>query len=127
MITVQNVSLRYGKRVLFDEVNIKFVPGNCYGIIGANGAGKSTFLKILSGEIEPQTGHVSLDPGERLAVLKQDQFQFDQYTVMDTVILGHQRLYQIMKEREAIYEKADFTDEDGEKAAELEAEFADLN
>jgi len=127
MITVQNVSLRYGKRVLFDEVNIKFVPGNCYGIIGANGAGKSTFLKILSGEIEPQTGGVSLDPGERLAVLKQDQFQFDQYTVMDTVILGHQRLYQIMKEREAIYAKEDFSDEDGEKAAELEAEFADLN
>src|SRR5690606_23585834 len=103
MITVQNVSLRYGKRVLFDEVNIKCVQGNCYGIIGANGAGQSTFLKILSGEIEPQTGHVSLEPGERLAVLKQDQFQFDQYTVMDTVILGHQRLYHIMKEREAIY------------------------
>ena len=127
MITVQNVSLRYGKRVLFDEVNIKFVPGNCYGIIGANGAGKSTFLKILSGEIEPQTGSVTLNPGERLAVLKQDQFQFDQYPVLDTVILGHSRLYQVMKEREAIYEKTDFTDEDGEKAAELEAEFADLN
>lgn len=127
MITVQNVSLRYGKRVLFDDVNIKFVPGNCYGIIGANGAGKSTFLKILSGEIEPQTGFVALNPGERLAVLKQDQFQFDQYPVLDTVILGHARLYQVMKEREAIYEKADFTDEDGEKAAELEAEFADLN
>lgn len=127
MITVQNVSLRYGKRVLFDEVNIKFVPGNCYGVIGANGAGKSTFLKILSGEIEPQTGLVSMNPGERMTFLKQDQFEFDAYTVMDTVILGHERLYKIMKEREAIYEKEDFTDEDGEKAANLEAEFADLN
>src|SRR5690606_39140719 len=127
MITVQNVSLRYGKRVLFDEVNIKFVPGNCYGVIGANGAGKSTFLKILSGEIEAQTGSVQMNPGERMAVLKQDQFAYDTYTVLDTVILGHERLYKIMKEREAIYEKADFTDEDGEKAAELEAEFADLN
>jgi ATPase subunit of ABC transporter with duplicated ATPase domains len=127
MITVQNVSLRYGKRVLFDEVNIKFVPGNCYGVIGANGAGKSTFLKILSGAIEPQTGSISLNPGERLAFLKQDQFEFDSYTVMDAVILGHERLYKIMKEREAIYAKEEFTDEDGEKAAELEAEFADLN
>jgi ATPase subunit of ABC transporter with duplicated ATPase domains len=127
MITVQNVSLRYGKRVLFDEVNIKFVPGNCYGVIGANGAGKSTFLKILSGEIEPQTGNVSMNPGERMTFLKQDQFEFDAYTVMDTVILGHERLYKIMKEREAIYEKEEFTDADGEKAADLEAEFADLN
>ncbi|PWJ56752.1 ATPase subunit of ABC transporter with duplicated ATPase domains [Dyadobacter jejuensis] len=127
MLTVQNVSLRYGKRVLFDEVNIKFVPGNCYGVIGANGAGKSTFLKILSGEIEPQTGLVSLNPGERLTFLKQDQFEFDAYSVMDTVILGHEKLYKVMKEREAIYEKTDFTDADGEKAAELEAEFADLN
>lgn len=127
MLTVSNVSLRYGKRVLFDEVNIKFVPGNCYGVIGANGAGKSTFLKILSGEIEAQTGQVSLNPGERLAFLKQDQFEFDAYTVMDAVILGHERLYKIMKEREAIYAKEDFTDEDGERAADLEAEFADLN
>ena len=127
MITVQNVSLRYGKRVLFDEVNIKFVPGNCYGVIGANGAGKSTFLKILSGEIEPQTGNVSMNPGERMTFLKQDQFEFDAYTVMDTVILGHERLYKVMKEREAIYAKEDFTDADGEKAADLEAEFADLN
>src|SRR5690606_33345668 len=127
MITVQNVSLRYGKRILFDEVNIKLVRGNCYGIIGANGAGKSTFLKILWGEIEAQTGLVALNPGERLAILKQDQYQYDEYPVLDTVILGHSRLYQVMKEREAIYEKADFTDEDGEKAAELEAEFADLN
>ncbi|GAB3182185.1 ABC-F family ATP-binding cassette domain-containing protein [Telluribacter humicola] len=127
MITVQNVSLRYGKRVLFDEVNIKFVPGNCYGVIGANGAGKSTFLKILSGEIEAQTGTISMNPGERLAVLKQDQFGYDEYTVMDTVILGHEKLYRIMKEREAIYAKEDFTDADGERAAELEAEFADVN
>lgn len=127
MLTVQNVSLRYGKRILFDEVNIKFAPGNCYGVIGANGAGKSTFLKILAGEIEPQTGSVSLNPGERLAVLTQDQFAFDDYTVMDTVILGHKRLYEVMKERDAVYAKEDFTDADGEKAAELEAEFADLN
>ncbi|HEV7347219.1 ABC-F family ATP-binding cassette domain-containing protein [Telluribacter sp.] len=127
MITVQNVSLRYGKRVLFDEVNIKFVPGNCYGVIGANGAGKSTFLKILSGEIEPQTGNIHMNPGERLAVLKQDQYGYDDYSVMDTVIVGHEKLYRIMKEREAIYAKEEFTDEDGEKAANLEAEFADLN
>lgn len=127
MLTVQNVSLRYGKRILFDEVNIKFVPGNCYGVIGANGAGKSTFLKILSGEIESQTGTVSLNPGERLAFLSQDQFAFDDYTVMDAVILGHKRLYEVMKERDAVYAKEDFTDADGERAAELEAEFADLN
>jgi ATPase subunit of ABC transporter with duplicated ATPase domains len=127
MITVQNVSLRYGKRVLFDEVNIKFVPGNCYGVIGANGAGKSTFLKILSGEIESQTGTVSMNPGERMAVLKQDQYGYDAYTVMDTVILGHEKLYRIMKEREEVYAKEDFTDADGERAAELEAEFADVN
>ncbi|NIJ53699.1 ABC-F family ATP-binding cassette domain-containing protein [Dyadobacter arcticus] len=127
MITVQNVSLRYGKRILFDEVNIKFVPGNCYGVIGANGAGKSTFLKILSGELEPQTGNVSMNPGERMTFLKQDQFEFDAYTVLDTVYLGHERLYKTMKAREAIYEKEDFTDADGERAAELEAEFADLN
>jgi ATPase subunit of ABC transporter with duplicated ATPase domains len=127
MITVENVSLRYGKRILFDEVNIKFVPGNCYGIIGANGAGKSTFLKILTGEIESQTGKVSLNPGERMAYLKQDQFQFDGYTVMDAVILGHEKLYHVMKEREAIYAKEDFSDEDGERAAVLEGEFADMN
>ena len=127
MLTVQNVSLRYGKRILFDEVNLKFAPGNCYGVIGANGAGKSTFLKILSGEIESQTGSVSLNPGERLAVLTQDQFAYDDYTVMDAVILGHKRLYEVMKERDAIYAKEDFTDEDGVKAGDLEAEFADLN
>ncbi len=127
MLTVQNVSLRYGKRILFDEVNIKFAPGNCYGVIGANGAGKSTLLKILSGEIESQTGSVSLNPGERLAVLTQDQFAYDDYTVMDAVILGHKRLYEVMKERDAIYAKEDFTDEDGVRAGDLEAEFADLN
>ncbi len=127
MLTVQNVSLRYGKRILFDEVNIKFAPGNCYGVIGANGAGKSTLLKILSGEIESQTGSVSLNPGERLAVLTQDQFAYDDYTVIDAVILGHKRLYKVMKERDAIYAKEDFTDEDGVKAGDLEAEFADLN
>jgi ATPase subunit of ABC transporter with duplicated ATPase domains len=127
MITVQNVSLRYGKRILFDEVNIKFVPGNCYGVIGANGAGKSTLLKILSGDIESQTGTVQMNPGERMAVLKQDQFEFDNFTVMDTVILGHPRLYEVMKARDAVYAKEEFTDADGERAAELEADFADLN
>lgn len=127
MITVQNVSLRYGKRILFDEVNIKFVPGNCYGVIGANGAGKSTLLKILSGDIESQTGTVQMNPGERMAVLKQDQFEFDDFTVMDTVILGHPRLYEVMKARDAVYAKEEFTDEDGELAAQLEADFADLN
>jgi len=127
MLTVQNVSLRYGKRILFDEVNVKFAPGNCYGVIGANGAGKSTLLKIMSGEIESQTGSVSLNPGERLAVLTQDQFAYDDYTVIDAVILGHKRLYKVMKERDAIYAKEDFSDEDGIKAGDLEAEFADLN
>lgn len=127
MIGASNVSLRYGKRVLFDEVNIKFTAGNCYGLIGANGAGKSTFLKILSGEIEPQTGGVEITPGERLAVLKQNHFEYDEYPVLETVIIGHKRLYEIMKEKDAIYMKEDFSDADGEKAAELESEFADLN
>lgn len=127
MLTVQNVSLRYGKRILFDEVNVKFAPGNCYGVIGANGAGKSTLLKIMSGEIESQTGTVSMNPGERLAVLTQDQFAYDNYTVIDAVILGHKRLYEVMKERDAIYAKEDFTDADGVRAGDLEAEFADLN
>ncbi|MFN4146544.1 MAG: ABC-F family ATP-binding cassette domain-containing protein [Runella sp.] len=127
MITVSNVSLRYGKRVLFDEVNIKFNPGNCYGVIGANGAGKSTFLKILSGEIEPQTGNVAITPGQRMTVLRQNQFEFDDYQVLQTVIMGHQRLYQIMQEKDEIYAKEDFTEADGEKAADLEAEFAELN
>lgn len=127
MISTSNLSLRYGKRVLFEDVNIRFAPGNCYGLIGANGAGKSTFLKILSGEIDPTTGSVDITPGERLAVLKQNHFEFDEYPVLETVIMGHKRLYQIMKEKDAIYAKADFTDEDGNKASELEAEFADLN
>jgi len=127
MISTNNVSLSYSGRKLFDDVNIKFTPGNCYGVIGANGAGKSTFLKILSGEIEPNTGEVSITTGERLAVLKQDHFQFDQYEVLDTVIMGHLRLYSIMQEKDALYAKEDFSDEDGIKAAELEGEFAELN
>ncbi len=127
MISANNVSLRYGKKILFEEVNIKFSPGNCYGLIGANGAGKSTFLKILSGELEPNKGDVTMDPGERLSVLKQDHFQYDDYTVLDTVIMGNKRLYDIMKEKDEIYAKEDFTDEDGEKAANLEAEFAEMN
>ncbi|WP_210365172.1 ATP-binding cassette domain-containing protein [Bacillus sp. REN3] len=127
MITVQNVGLRYGDRKLFEDVNIKFTHGNCYGLIGANGAGKSTFLKILSGEIEPQAGSVSLTPGERLAVLKQNHFEYEDVEVLKVVIMGHSRLYEVMEEKDAIYMKADFTDEDGMKAAELEAEFAELN
>ena len=127
MITVNNVGLRYGDRKLFDEVNIKFTPGNCYGLIGANGAGKSTFLKILSGEIEPQSGDVSMGPGERLTVLKQDHFAYEEEEVLKVVIMGHERLYEVMQEKDAIYMKEDFTDEDGMKAAELEGEFADMN
>lgn len=127
MISAVNVTLRLGKKALFEDVNIKFTPGNCYGLIGANGAGKSTFLKVLSGELEPTKGEVVMDPGERLSVLKQDHFQYDAYSVMDTVIMGNQRLYEIMKEKDAIYAKEDFTDEDGVKAAELEGEFATMN
>ncbi|WYP24809.1 ATP-binding cassette domain-containing protein [Alkalihalobacillus sp. FSL W8-0930] len=127
MITVHNVGLQYGDRKLFDEVNIKFSPGNCYGLIGANGAGKSTFIKILSGEIEPQSGDVSLKPGQRLAVLKQNHFEYEEEEVLNTVMMGHPRLYQVMQEKNAIYMKEDFTDEDGMKAAELEGEFAELN
>ncbi len=127
MISTNNVSLRYGGRKLFDDVNIKFTPGNCYGLIGANGAGKSTFLKILSGEIEPNTGDVSITPGERLAVLKQDHFEFDESQVLETVIMGHSRLYAIMKEKDELYAKEDFSDEDGMRASELEGEFAELN
>ena len=126
MITASNISLSYGTQVLFKEVNIKFTPGNCYGIIGANGAGKSTFLKILSGEIEPDTGEVIITPGERMTVLRQDHFAFNDYRVIDTVIMGYQKLYDVMQERNAIYEKADFTEEDGIRAAELESEFAEL-
>ncbi|WHH61558.1 ATP-binding cassette domain-containing protein [Petroclostridium sp. X23] len=127
MINVINVSLRYGERKLFEDVNIKFTIGNCYGVIGANGAGKSTFLKILYGEIEPNTGEVVIDPGMRISVLKQDHYQYDQYEVMETVIMGNLRLYEIMKEKEALYAKEDFSDEDGIKASELEGEFAELN
>lgn len=127
MISTSNLSLRYGKRVLFEDVNIRFAQGNCYGLIGANGAGKSTFLKILSGEIDPTTGTVDITPGERLAVLKQNHFEFDEFPVLETVIMGHKRLYQVMKEKDAIYAKADFSEADGNKASELEAEFADLN
>lgn len=126
MITASNVSLSYGTQVLFKEVNIKFTPGNCYGIIGANGAGKSTFLKILSGEIEPDTGEIVITPGERLATLRQDHFAFNEYRVLDTVIMGYKKLYDVMKEREEIYSKAEFTEEDGIKAAELEGEFVEL-
>ncbi|KOO42821.1 ABC-F family ATP-binding cassette domain-containing protein [Priestia koreensis] len=127
MITVNNVGLRYGDRKLFEDVNIKFTPGNCYGLIGANGAGKSTFLKILSGEIEAQSGDVHLGPGERLAVLKQNHFEYEEHEVLKVVIMGHSRLYEVMQEKDAIYMKADFTDEDGMRAAELEGEFAELN
>ncbi len=127
VIQVTNLGLRFSDRKLFDEVNLKFTKGNCYGVIGANGAGKSTFLKILSGDIEPTEGDVSMSPNERLAVLKQDHFQFDDFTVMDTVIMGHKRLYDIMKEKDTIYAKEDFTEEDGMRAAELEGEFADLD
>ncbi|MBM7659632.1 ATPase subunit of ABC transporter with duplicated ATPase domains [Bacillus mesophilus] len=127
MISVQNVGLRYGDRKLFDDVNIKFTPGNCYGLIGANGAGKSTFLKILSGEIEAQEGNINITPGERLAVLKQNHFEYEEFEVINTVIKGHARLYEVMQEKDAIYMKADFTDEDGMRAAELEGEFAELN
>ena len=127
MITVTNVSLRYGGRKLFEDVNLKFTPGNCYGVIGANGAGKSTFLKILSGEIEANTGEVSVAPGVRISVLKQDHYQFDDFPVIETVIMGNPRLYEIMKEKDELYSKADFTDEDGIKASELEAEFAELD
>ncbi|WP_105617186.1 ABC-F family ATP-binding cassette domain-containing protein [Vallitalea okinawensis] len=127
MITVNGVSLRFGDKKLFEDVNVKFTPGNCYGVIGANGAGKSTFLKILSGDIEPNEGDISITPGERLAVLKQDHFEFDEYMVLDTVIMGHKRLYDIMKEKDAIYMKEDFSEEDGHRASELEAEFAELD
>ena len=127
MISTSNVSLRFGQKALFEDVNIKFVPGHCYGLIGANGAGKSTFLKILTGEIEPTSGEVIITPGERLSFLKQDHFQYDECTVLDTVIMGNQRLYDIMKEKDAIYMKEDFSDEDGIRASELEGEFAEMN
>ncbi|MTD40346.1 ATP-binding cassette domain-containing protein [Erwinia sp. CPCC 100877] len=127
MITVNDVSLLFSDRKLFDDVNIKFTPGNCYGLIGANGAGKSTFLKILAGEIQPTTGTVTLGPDERMATLKQNHFDYEDHTVLETVIMGHKRLYEVMKEKDAIYMKEDFSDEDGIKAAELEGEFAELD
>ena len=127
MISANNVTLRIGKKALFEDVNIKFTEGNCYGLIGANGAGNSTFLKILSGELESTSGDVVITPGQRLSFLKQDHFQYDEYTVMDTVIMGNARLYEIMKEKDAIYAKEDFSDEDGIRASELEAEFADMD
>lgn len=126
MISVKNVTLSFGKRVLFDEVNINFTKGNCYGVIGANGAGKSTFLKILSGDIEPNKGTIEITPGERMAVLKQNQFEFDEIHVLNTVLMGHKKLWEVMHEREHIYAKEDFTEEDGMKAAELEAEFGEM-
>ena len=127
MISANNVTYRIGKKALFEDVNIKFTEGNCYGLIGANGAGKSTFLKILSGEIEPSKGEIAITPGQRLSVLEQDHFKYDDYKVLDTVVMGNTRLYEIMKEKEAIYAKEDFTEEDGNRASELEAEFADMN
>ena len=127
MISANNVTLRIGKKALFEDVNIKFTEGNCYGLIGANGAGKSTFLKILSGELDSTNGEIVITPGQRLSFLKQDHFQYDEYPVLDTVIMGNARLYEIMKEKEAIYAKEDFTDEDGIRASELEAEFADMD
>ena len=127
MITVTNVSLNFSGQNLFSDVNLKFTPGTCYGVIGANGAGKSTFLKILSGELDSTTGEVSIDPNCRMSVLKQDHFAYDEYTVLDTIIMGNKRLYDIMKEKDALYEKEDFSDEDGIKAAELEAEFAEMD
>ncbi len=127
MISANGITLRLGKKALFEDVNIKFTEGNCYGLIGANGAGKSTFLKILNGQLEPTNGNVFITPGQRLSFLQQDHFKYDAYTVLDTVIMGNQRLYDIMQEKDAIYMKEDFTDEDGIKASELEAEFADMD
>lgn len=127
MLTVSNVSLRYGKRVLFDEVNVKFTPGNCYGVIGANGAGKSTFIKILSGEVDPNTGSISMLPGMRMSVLKQNHFEFDEYTVLNAVIVGNRKLWDIMQEKDTLYAKPDFSDADGHRASELESEFAEMN
>ncbi len=127
MITVSNVSLRFGGRKLFEDVNLKFTAGNCYGVIGANGAGKSTFLKILSGEVEPNTGDVIIAPNTRMSVLTQDHYKYDDCQVLETVIMGNERLYEIMKEKDELYAKPDFSDEDGIKASELEGEFAELN
>ena len=127
MISTENISLAYGKRVLFDEVNIKFTPGNCYGVIGANGTGKSTFLKILTGDISPNSGSVHVEPGKRLSVLKQNHHEFDEHIVLDTVMMGYKKMWEIMKEKDAIYAKPDFSEEDGNKASELEMEFAEMD
>jgi len=127
MITVADLRIQFGKRVLFQDVNMKFTPGNCYGVIGANGAGKSTFLKVISGEMDATSGHVSLGSGERLSVLSQDHFAFDEFTVIDTVMKGHTHLWDVMQQKDAIYAKPDFNDEDGILASELEAKFADMN
>ena len=127
MINASDIALSYGKRIIFKDVNIKFIRGNCYGLIGANGAGKSTFLKILAGETEPDQGTISVSPGERIAVLSQDQFAFDEETVFNTVIMGHARLYELMAEREAIYAQAEFSEEDGIRCGEIEAEFGEIN
>jgi ATPase subunit of ABC transporter with duplicated ATPase domains len=126
MISVSNLSLRYGKRVLFEEVNLKFVPGNCYGVIGANGAGKSTFLKILSGEIDPSTGQVSMNPGARMSVLKQNHFAFDEFQVLEAVMMGNMKLMEVIREKDAVYAKPDFSEADGHRAAELEIQFAEM-
>ena len=127
MISANYITLRLGKKALFEDVNIKFTEGNCYGMIGANGAGKSTFLKILSGQLEPTSGDIVITPGQRLSFLQQDHFKYDEYQVLDTVIMGNKRLYEVMKEKDALYEKPDFNDEDGARAAELEGEFAEMN
>ena len=127
MITISNLAMQFGGSVLFKQVDLQFTPGNCYGVIGANGAGKSTFLKLLSGELEPTSGEIFIKPGARMSVLKQDQNQYDAYTILDTVIMGNQHLYDVMKEKDALYEKPDFSEEDGMRASELEAEFADMD
>ena len=127
MITVTDLRIQFGKRVLFNDVNMKFTAGNCYGVIGANGAGKSTLLKAIAGQIDSASGHIGMDPGERLSVLSQDHFAFDEYSVIDTVMKGHSQLWEIMQEKNAIYAKPDFSDKDGMKAAELEEKFADMD
>ncbi len=127
MISANNVTLRIGKKALFEDVHIKFTEGNCYGLIGANGAGKSTFLKILSGQLDTTQGDIAMTPGQRLSFLEQDHFKYDDFPVLDTVMMGNQRLYDIMKEKEAIYAKENFTDQDGIRASELEGEFAEMN
>src|SRR5690349_10984471 len=127
MISVNNLSLQFGKRVLFDQVNLKFTNGNCYGVIGANGAGKSTFLKILGGDIDPTRGNVSLDPGKRMAVLRQNHHAYDEVSVLDTVMMGHGKLWSIMQEKDAIYARPDFSEADGIRASELEGEFSEMN